>query len=237
MINGIYSGAAAMDMLGQQLEVISDNLAHANTTGHRRRVAGVSQRFDQAIPDLNKDLGPEISDVEHNFRAGRIEITNRPLDIALQGDGFLVFDKEGVEHFTRNGRLYRDPESGNLVDHEGFPLLGTNGPISIQQDAGDLDVTIAADGTVAVAGAEVGQIRIQSFVDNQQLLVQGESGFVRGQAVEQESSATIAQHMLEQSNVAPVSELIGLIINSRQHQAIERVTKTISDTLAEYIRS
>lgn len=237
MINGIYSGAAAMDMLGQQLQVISDNLAHANTTGHRRQVAGVSQRFDPSKPSLNRDLGPEITDVEHNFRAGRIEITNRPLDVALQGDGFLVFDKNGEEHFTRNGRLFRDAETGNLVDHEGFPLLGTNGPISIEQNAGDLDVTIAADGTVAVAGNEVGQIRIQSFADNQQLLVEGESGFGRGQAVERESTATIAQHMLEQSNVAPVSELIGLIINSRQHQAIERATKTMSETLGEYIRS
>ena len=238
MINGIYSGASAMDTLAQQLDVISNNLANVNTTGHRRRVPGVSQRFDAEDPNLNVDLGPEITEVHRKFEAGRMESTERPLDVAIRGDGFLVFDRNGKEFLTRNGRLFRDPDSGELVDNEGFPLLGENGPISVQQDAADLDVTIAADGSVTILGNVVGKIQLRSFEDNQALIADGDSGFVAGpDAVERESTATLGQYTLELSNVEPVSELIALIVNSRQHQAIERVTKTISETLSEYIRS
>ncbi len=46
MMDGLYSGAAALDTLAKQQEVISSNLMHANSSAHRRIQAGVKQRFE-----------------------------------------------------------------------------------------------------------------------------------------------------------------------------------------------
>lgn len=237
MINGIYSGAAAMDVLAQQQEIISDNLMHANSSGHRKKVAGVAQRFDKDLANLNLDLGPEVALESRDFKQGRMIQTDRALDITIHGDGFFAFEKNTQEYLTRDGRVYRDAVTGNLVNAEGFPLQGENGPITIDSDISDRVVTVASDGTISAEGNELGKIKIVSFADNQKLLSDGEIGFVRGPAaVEVPSNVSLGQFEHELSNVEPVSELVALIINSRQHQALERATRTISEALGEHIR-
>ncbi|NND99003.1 MAG: flagellar hook basal-body protein [Pirellulaceae bacterium] len=238
MINGLYSGAAAIDILAKQQEVISSNLMHANTSGHRRLQAGVNQRFDLENRDANIDLGPEIENYTSDFTPGRQAQTGRPLDVAIGGDGFFVFDNEGKDFLTRNGRLFRDPESNLLINEEGFPLQGDSGPITIDPSIGDQEITIAPDGTISASGNALGKIKTLSFEDNQTLTPVGVAGFVPGKdSVVSDQAVQVTQFQHELSNVQPVSELIALIINNRQHEAVEKATRAISESLREYIRA
>ncbi|QDT10256.1 flagellar hook-basal body protein [Planctomycetes bacterium K23_9] len=242
MINGLFSGAAAMDTLSRKQEVISSNLAHATTSGHRRVQASVKQPFDADNLDSTILMGPEIESYASDFSPGRQVQTGRPLDVSIAGDGFFAFDNSGgtgdSEYLSRNGRLFREPESNLLVNEEGFPIQGMTGAITIDPTIGDQDVVIAADGTVSADGNVLGQIRTVTFEDNQTLIPLGVAGFVPGvNSVVSEQPANVQQHQHELSNVQPVNELVALIANNRQYEAVQKATTALSESLREYIRA
>ncbi|WP_436716093.1 flagellar hook-basal body protein [Roseiconus lacunae] len=238
MINGLYSGAAAMQTLAQHQELISNNLMHVNSSGHRRVQPAVRQRFNENTPESSYDLGPQVEQVTTDFRPGRLVDTNRPLDVAISGDGFFAFQNGDQEILTRNGRLFRDANSGELVNEDGYPIIGENGAIVIDPEIPEQSIGIASDGTVSANGDEIGKIQAVSFENNESLVPLGAIAFTRGaETVESETSAKIIQNKHELSNVQPVFELIALIVNTRQHEAVQKATSSLADSLQEYIRS
>lgn len=238
MLNGLYSGAMAIDMLAKQQEVIASNLMHVNTGGHRRLVASVSQRFDDQNEEALVDLGPEIDKFQPDFEPGRIELTDRPLDLSINGDGFFVLQQNGAEIYSRDGRFYRDAQTNQLVDHEGSLVLGENGPIEIAQNIPESDITVSSDGIISAAGQTLGTIRTVAFEDNSKLENFGPNRFVAGaEAVASDRDVVMGQFQRELSNVEPVAELVALIVNNRQFEAVQKATRTLSESLREYVRA
>ena len=80
-------------------------------------------------------------------RQGAAEPTKNPLDVAIDGKGFLVVQTPGGERYTRDGGLQINSQ-GQLVTAAGNPVLGTSGPIVFQPT--DKEISIAADGSVSV---------------------------------------------------------------------------------------
>jgi len=237
VLNGLYSGASALNTLAKQQELISSNLMHVNSSGHRRLTGSVHQRFELENLDASIDLGPEIRSIQTDFEPGRLNQTDRPLDVAIAGDGFFVFDNNGSDYLTRNGRLYRDPNSNELVNDKGFPIQGEGGPITIDEGISDRNIAIAPDGTVSTNGEVLGQIKTVAFTNNQSLEAVDVTGFKPGAtSVESDESVMVSQFQHELSNVQPVTELVALIVNNRQHEAVQKATRAISDALREYIR-
>jgi flagellar basal body rod protein FlgG len=184
------------------------------------------------------DLGPEVEAFSTDFSPGRVVPTERPLDVAVEGDGFFVFENGNEQYLTRNGRLFRDPESNLLVNEDGLPIAGEGGPIEIDPDIPDSQISIASDGTVSAGDQQFGQIRAVAYEDNTTLVPAGPLGFTPGpQSIESDQPVRMAQFSHELSNVQPMSELIALIVNTRQHEAIQKATRTLSESLREYIRS
>ncbi|MGB7346367.1 MAG: flagellar hook-basal body complex protein [Pirellulaceae bacterium] len=242
MINGLFSGAAALDMLAKQQEVISSNLAHSNTSGHRRIQAAVKQPFETDNLDSTVLYGPEIESYASDFTPGRQVPTGRPFDVSIAGDGFFAFDNSGgqgnSEYLSRNGRLFRDAESNLLVNQEGFPIQGDTGAITIDPSIGDQDVAIATDGTISANGNVLGKIRTVAYENNQTLIPLGVTGFVPGpDSTLSEQPAKVQQYQHELSNVQPVNELVLLIANNRQYEAVQKATRALSESLREYIRA
>ena len=238
MINGLYSGAAAMQMLAKQQELISSNLMHVNSSGHRRVQPAVRQRFETRAQNTTVDLGPEVEQLATDFRPGRKTPTNRPLDVAIDGDGFLIYGEGQDEYLSRNGRLFRNPDTNLLVNEDGIPVQGENGTITIDANLSDRQVTISTDGTISAGERELGKLKTVAFEDNRTLIQHGALAFRRGpNSVESDQVVKLSQFTHELSNTQPVSELIALIVNTRQHQAVERATRTLSESLKEYIRS
>ena len=77
---------------------------------------------------------------------GPIERTNNPLDVAINGKGFLVVQTPRGERYTRNGALQIN-NTGELVTSEGYQVLGDSGPITFQPK--DRSITISEDGTIS----------------------------------------------------------------------------------------
>ncbi|GAB1429815.1 flagellar hook protein FlgE [Ignavibacteria bacterium] len=132
LIRSLTSGSSSLKAHQQRLDVISNNIANVNTTGFKASRATFSDQFSQTfnlgnapsniaaggiggIDPLQIGLGVKLGAVKVNFMQGAIQTTNRPLDLALQGEGYFVLRYNGQERYTRAGSFSFDTD-GNLVD-------------------------------------------------------------------------------------------------------------------------
>ncbi len=239
MLRGFENGASAMNVIARQQEMISGNLANLQTNGHRRAVMSFQQRMADSTTASEgyADLGTQVAVESIDFSQGNVQNTERSLDVALFGDGFFaVQGPENQTWFTRGGSFQRSG-AGELQTPEGFPVLGTGGPIVIPPGISEREITISPEGLISAQGQELGTLRIVSFADNRQLIPQGQSFFeAPANLAETQSSATLMQGSRELSNGHPVTELVGLIVNSRLYEAAQRSIRTLSDAIQQHYR-
>ena len=124
--------ASSMQAHQQRFDVISNNIANASTIGYKSNRANFSEQFNQIMnygksPDsaagigiggINPQqmgLGVKVASITQNMNQGTIETTNRPLDLALQGDGYLIYNLNGRQIYSRAGAITQD-KIGNLID-------------------------------------------------------------------------------------------------------------------------
>jgi flagellar basal-body rod protein FlgF len=214
--------------LQNQLEVVANNLANVNTTGFK----GADSLFAQYVFKLDqnerafKDKVAFVHDfgLIRNLSQGALNFTGNTFDVALQGEGyFAILGRGGVENYTRAGSFTKNTE-GFLSTMEGRLVLGTNGaPISIPADAGE--IIIQGDGTVAERnGRNFGQLRIVRFENERNLKqVDGTAFRAEGDQPIPLQRPSVAQGVLEASNVTPVVEITRLINLNRAYQETARL--------------
>ena len=230
MLNGLYSGASALDMLARQQETIASNLAHLNTPGHRRSVFSFAQTSDTAIS------GESAAKSAFDFQDGRLEPTGRELDLAMTGDGFFVYQGEEGKLYSRSGVLFRNSETNELVNGDGIPILGEDGPIAVTGAISE--IVIGSDGTISAGQQQIGKLAIVQFDNNRLLESDGQTYFREGTAQETPAEGIqVQQGVRELSNASAVTEMISLIVGSRHFEAAQRAIRMISDTLQESAQS
>lgn len=165
-----------------------------------------------------------------DFSPGVLRETGRPLDVALDGEGFLVVQTPRGERYTRAGALTVDA-SGQLVTQRGEIVVGDRGPITIRQGKGDLG--IGADGSISVDGQPVGKLKVVHFNDARAALTkEGDSLFMTtGKEQPQDANGTrVVQGVLELSNVNAVTEMATMMHNSREFDSLQRsITMMMND--------
>ncbi len=165
-----------------------------------------------------------------DFTPGVFRETGRPLDVALDGDGFLAVQTPRGERYTRAGALTVDA-AGQLVTQRGELVVGDNGPITIRQGKGDL--SIGVDGSVSVDGKPVGKLKVVHFDDARAALTkEGDSLFMpTGKEQPQDANSTrVVQGVLELSNVNAVTEMATMMHNSREFDSLQRsITMMMND--------
>ena len=129
---------------------MANNLANASTTGFRAQLAAfrpVPMSFENAVRRRHDAHLRAVVDADApTTRAGPIQQTGNPLDVAIQGPGWLsVQAADGSEAYTRAGNLHVD-QNGQLVTANNLPVLGNGGPLSVPPGA---EVTIGKDGTIS----------------------------------------------------------------------------------------
>lgn len=202
-----------------QQAVTAQNLANVSTTGYKAQAHAF-----RALPVFGEGAPTRTFVVDSTPRSdlstGGIRNTGRPLDVAVNGSGWLaVQDASGQEAYTRNGSLQVNA-NGLLVTSNGLPVLGDGGPITIPEDS---EVTIGKDGTVTVvtnnqfnALTAVARLKLVNPADAD--MTRGEDGLFRtngGQPATADASVTLATSALEGSNVNSVTALIDIIDQSR----------------------
>ncbi len=215
--DGIRSAARALRYWERRQEAVSHNLANVSTPGFKgeRIFARLIENGDSEV------LG------QTDWSPGAISPTGRDLDIAVDGDGFLVVETEVGERYTRSGAFTMD-ETGALVTTQGHLVLGEQGPIVLPPGR----VEISANGEISVDGALVGRLRLERPADPGALQREGGSLFVPPATRESISGepVSVRQGHLENSNIDPVSALVEMIEVERAYSAIQR-TLQVADAI------
>jgi flagellar basal-body rod protein FlgG len=247
---------SASGMLAQQLRVdaIANNLANVNTTGFKRsRVNFEDVLYDtlQGTRVVNyqgaETLGPvqvgrgvRLASIVRIHTQGPLEPTGRPLDFAIEGEGFLqVLRPDGATAYTRDGTLTLS-DTGGLVTGTGYQLLpGITVPPGATEltisPAGIVSATIGASGETA----ELGRLELARFVNPTGLLSLGENLYAATAAsgepmvgVPQEDGfGRIIQGSLESSNVEIVQEMVDMIAAQRAYEVNSKAIRSAEDMI------
>jgi flagellar basal-body rod protein FlgF len=233
MDNSLLVGLSRQVALGRELEVVANNIANIGTTGFKSD----SSIFEQFLmPEaVSGGFPPGSRQVDyvldrqtwHNFAPGPIQRTGGPLDVAIDGNAFLVVQTAAGPRYTRNGALQISP-TGALVTNAGDPVLGVGGPIQFQNT--DHDISIGEDGTISVregpsatSDATRGQLQLAQFANPGALQKEGSSLFSAPAGIASQpapANVRVVQGAIEQSNVSPVAEMSRMIEITRSYEAI-----------------
>jgi flagellar basal-body rod protein FlgF len=227
-------------VLERQMDVVANNVANITTNGFKADRSLFEEYLrSPAHEDNFQRSDRRVSFVQdratfHDFAAGNNEQTKNPLDVAIDGKGFLVVQTPAGERYTRDGNLAINNQ-GQLVTQNGYPVLGGSGPIVFQQT--DKQINIATDGNVTVLegtnriDSVRGKLRVVSFADPQKLVKDGSNLFSAGQGVaaQPDTTSRVNQGFVEKSNVNSVMEMSRLVEITRTYTQISALLQQQSD--------
>ena len=248
MFRPFYIAATGMDAFQTDLESIIDNVSNAQTTSFKRSRIEFANLFpkvlEQAVSEtetgeiaqepVQLGSGVKIVGSPRDFSQGNITITNNPLDLAIQGDGFFQFMLPGGNlAYGRAGNLHRDNE-GMLVDSVGNIL---EPQIRLPEET--TGIVINQDGTIFVQQnnqanqQEIGQITLVSFANPAGLESIGDNLYTEtaasGSSVQgipgRDNLGELTQYSLESSNVDVVTEMMRMVITQRSFDVISKAVQ------------
>ncbi|MFZ5624806.1 MAG: flagellar hook-basal body protein [Gemmatimonadota bacterium] len=219
-INGIIDNARTLSYYTRLQEVVANNVANASTEAFKA---------DRIIAHQSADGGHPVPVQMLDLRQGTLRDTGRPLDLALEGDGFLVVRTPAGERLTRGGSLRLDGV-GRLTDQDGNALLGEDGPIIIT----GADVTIDEQGRVFADGVVAGRLRRVTVRDPGALLKEGHGRFVTSEPpvpATAETGPVVRQGRLEEANVNATMAMVDLVAIQRAYSANIVTIRTMDGVL------
>jgi flagellar basal-body rod protein FlgF/flagellar basal-body rod protein FlgG len=223
--------------LARELDVVANNVANLNTTGYKAD----GSMFEEYLTSNARadETGSRVSFVRdrgvwHDMSQGPVERTGNPLDVAIDGKGFLAVQTPRGERYTRNGSMQIN-QAGVLVTSEGYPVIGDGGPITLQPT--DRQVSISRDGTLSVrqgtstVDSVRGKLKLVTFDNPQRLQKDGNGTFnpVRGTQPQPATTGGFIQGSIEKSNVRGVVEMSRMIEITRSYTNIASILQQQSD--------
>lgn len=214
--------------LQRQMDVVANNLANINTTGFKgekmlfqQYLMPVAADRDFAYPDQKLHYVEDWATI-HDMGNGAITQTGNPLDVALNGNGFLTVQTPAGERYTRSGSLQLD-NTGTLVDLDGNPVLADGGPV--QFDPTDTDINISANGTITTNNGAKGRLQVVEFASPEELTREGNNLYAGG-TPEPAVATRVMQGAIERSNVSGVAEMTEMIRIQRAYESLANSMKS-----------
>jgi flagellar basal-body rod protein FlgF len=221
--------------LERRLTTLALNVANMNTVGYR--ATGVN--FHELVSRTGNDPVAFVSG-GHDYITrthGPLIQTGNPLDIAVQGEGWLAMQTPRGTVYTRDGRMRMQP-NGALQTVDGYAVLDAGGaPILLDPDGGT--PTIAGDGMITQGGRQVGAIGLYEIDPKANFTRFENSGVIPDKPatpVLDFTSNGIVQRSVEGSNVNPVMEMAKLMMISRAFESVTGGTSSNESTLKDAIK-
>jgi flagellar basal-body rod protein FlgG len=276
VVKGIYTAASGMRAQQWRLDSVANNLANVNTDGYKRDQASFKANPEMllrrtgddgifrnpfgshdAAPIIGKlGTGVELNELYTVFSQGAFKETGNDYDAALEGNGFFSVTTPYGERYTRNGSFQRGKE-GYLETKEGYPVLGQNGPVMVQENNFKIDkegnIWINAEyadnpeAMISRTDNEWGEVvllntlRIVGFERERYLKKQGSSFWTATEESGEpipfpaEERPLVHQGFVEAANVDPVVEMVQMIEVNRAYEANQRVIQSHDSLLGTLI--
>ena len=221
MDRALFAAASGMAAQQRNLDAISDNLANSEVVGFK----GAAETFAALAAPGERALGTIATGEHVLFTQGKLERSNGPFDMAIDGNGFFVVRDGSRVAYTRDGEFERAAD-GTLRNSSGWKLDGVRLP------ADAVSATVSDDGTVTIkngAGKEekTGRVQLVTFPAPEHLSSIGGTLFTandrsgRAQPIEvgADGAARIRYGMLEHANVSIVESMMQILAAQRAYEA------------------
>lgn len=255
MNGSLQTSASGMAAQQRMIDVIANNLANVNTTGFKKgRVAFQDVLYEtvqnvrpaddagsETVGAIQVGRGVRVAAVQRQHSQGSVEVTDRPLNLAIEGSGFFQIQRPDLQtSYSRDGNFSLS-DTGALVTQDGYLV---EPGIYIPAEA--TGVSISPSGTVSatVAGSpeplELGRIEIARFINPSGLLAIGENQYMETPASgepmvglpDEYGFGRLLQGALETSNVEIVREMTDMIAAQRAYEINARAIRA-SDTMMQ----
>ncbi len=277
----MWTAAAGASTQSQNLDIIANNLANADTAAFKKDVPTFKEYLatverEHATADIprgpikDKDLYPldgrdqsyVVMDGTHtSFRQGALKVTQAPLDIAMDGPGFIEIDTPAGVRYTRQGSLKIAPD-GKLVTSEGYPVLAaTPSGLTVQNVNGNSNsvgsslaglnannaaryinlrdrgnsFSISDAGEIYAGDDLIAKLSIAEFQDLKKLKKSGGQIFSNLDPINKISPqhTQVRQGVIETSNVNPIEEMTNMIKANRLFEQDLKSLKTYGEMMSK----
>jgi flagellar basal-body rod protein FlgG len=229
----MYTAAAGMAAQQTRLDAVANDLANMDTTGYKHvRVAFRDLVYDSAqgfgaAKGVRIGAGSAATVIGRSVQQGSMQSTNRSLDVAISGPGFLqVKLADGRSAVTRDGGLSVD-KTGRLMLHTGQLL---DPPITVPLGTDPDRISISASGAVTVDKKQVGQITLVDVPAPGALDGGPDNTFIPGRASgairPAAATSTIQAGLLEASDVDAGTAMTDMIEAQRAFSMASKAIQT-----------
>lgn len=251
MIETLYIAESGLNSQQKMIDVISNNIANISTQGFKKANVGFvemlavppSEFIDQ--PQTDSGRGVQVSQVLLDFRNGEMKQTGHPLDVAINGEGFVPVQlADGTDAYSRAGRMSVDAE-GFLTTAQGQRLAAS---IQIPPESTDLTITQSGSVLARVQGSpeliELGRIELVRFShpsglkakESNVYLATAAAGNASFSEPGQAGAGNLVQGYTEMSNVSMNEEMVSLMLAQRGYQLNARLVQ-VADQVLETINN
>ncbi|MFP5212860.1 MAG: flagellar basal-body rod protein FlgG [Acidobacteriota bacterium] len=252
MIRSLWTASTGMSAQQTNMDVISNNLANANTTGYKRSRGNFEDLMYQTIVPAGAEtadntrivsgiqvgMGAKTISVDKVFAQGNFSETQNQYDMAIEGKGFFKVLRGDQEVYTRSGNFKLDAE-GFVCDNQGSRLQPEisipSNAVTVNIDQGGTLTALDANGTSVATGT----VQLYSFANPNGLTSVGHNYFTPTDAAGDvqegqpgtDGFGTLLQGYLESSNINVVDEMVNMIVSQRAYEANSKVIKTADEML------
>jgi flagellar basal-body rod protein FlgG len=238
VLEGLKAAATGMNAQQKRMDALSNDIANVNTTGYKHeRVAFsdlvASKPGPGAAQTVGAGAGVSVDSAGRATGQGALQRTEQPLDVAIQGDGYLQIKlPDGRVGLTRDGSLHVDAR-GRLTTSSGALLQP---PVTLPRGVSAKDVTIQPDGTLNALGKPIGRLALVNVVAPSQLDEAGNgvhtTNAQSGPPRVAGTATTLVQGALEASNVDISDAMVDLMDAQRSFQMASQAVHTQDQMLS-----
>ena len=234
MYKGIYIAASGAVLKQTELDVVTQNMANANTTGYKKDSVSFKEYLFQTAAGATPDgrAMSDYADFKTDFSSGTIVQTGNSLDVAIDGNGLIALEGD---RYTRRGDLKKNRE-GYLTTFDGRKIMGNGGPILIPDDT--VKINIDYEGKISVIQAgnttpiELDTIKILDFGPDAVITKAGDGQLiVSGNGTP--TTSVVMQEYLEKSNVDTIKEMVHMIQLMREYESYQKIIQSFDDSTAK----
>lgn len=246
MIYGLWQSAGGLQAQEYRQTLLANNLANVDTPGFRADRVAFSDRLNAAAARGAALQAPELKNMtggvfetevytDYAFKDASLVPTGNPLDVAVQGEGFLAVQSSAGPRYTRDGRMIMDASGALIHAASGRAMLDIGGrPITLDPTSRE-GLKIDARGVIRQGDTPVGQLAVVDFTDRGRLTKEGENLFVAQAAPDLAATGQVRQALHEGSNVEPARTLVDMIAAARAYEANARLISLQDESLGRVV--
>lgn len=242
MLRGLYLATTGMLTQQKRMDVVTNNLANAMTPGFKEdglvvrsfedllisRMEGSGQTRTDLIGPLSTGVHADI--VRTVLTDGPMEETGRQTDLALSGNTYFAIQTPDGERYTQAGN-FQISADGVLTTHEGYPVLGMNGPLRV----GQTGFIVRPDGSVTTSEGE-DRLRLVEFPNTDGMRKEGSNRVAHaGARLIGQLEDRVRQGFLEGSNVDLSRQMTDMIEIYRSHEINQRMIRLFDEKLGKSV--